>query len=172
MAEKYLRIGPFENLVYDDTDFPNGAIETNAHISCAEPPSDPTHVLRMADIGAVVWPVGSIFLSADSANPATKLGFGSWVRIAEGQFLVGQKDGDSDFGTAGTSGGSKTHTHNVDPASFSSGVPSDTTEVASGSGASVASSSHTHSIDVPNTTSSVNSSLPPYFVVYMWQRTA
>jgi hypothetical protein len=54
-------------------------------------------------------PVGSIYTTAGSEDPATQLGFGTWVK--RGGFPVGQEDGDADFDTVGNTGGSKTHTH-------------------------------------------------------------
>lgn len=51
-----------------------------------------------------VYPVGSVYFSVANAPPA----LGTWARVAEGQFIVGQKNGDSDFGTAEATGGAKT----------------------------------------------------------------
>ncbi|MFA5234434.1 MAG: hypothetical protein WC390_08560 [Sulfurimonas sp.] len=120
---------------------------------------------------SVVWPVGSVFSSVVATDPATLLGFGTWAAIATGQFIVGYKSGDSDFGTLEATGGFKTHTHDTDPASVTSGAPSATVSVG-GSGTDVASATHTHAVDVANTTSGDNSALPPFFVLYLWKRTA
>ena len=58
-----------------------------------------------------VYPVGSIYLSVNSANPSTLFG-GTWVAFGTGRVLMGVKSG----GSAGTTGGSETasiaaHTH-------------------------------------------------------------
>ena len=58
-----------------------------------------------------LYPVGSIYINAaNSTNPATLLGFGTWVSFGEGQVMVGLDSGDTDFDTLGETGGEKTHT--------------------------------------------------------------
>ena len=61
------------------------------------------------DVSAA-WPVGSIFISVSSTNPATSLGFGTWTAFAAGRVLVGLDSGDTDFDTSEETGGAKTHT--------------------------------------------------------------
>jgi len=55
-----------------------------------------------------IYPVGKYYITESSVNPATQLGFGTWVEVA-GKVLVGQDTGDSDFDTIGEEGGNKTH---------------------------------------------------------------
>jgi len=55
------------------------------------------------------WPVNSVFLGYTSTSPATLLGGGTWVQIAQGKMLVGQNPSDADFDVLGDTGGSKTH---------------------------------------------------------------
>lgn len=61
------------------------------------------------DVSAA-WPVGSVFISVVSTNPATLLGLGTWAAIATGRMLVGIDAGDPDFDTPEEVGGSKTVT--------------------------------------------------------------
>lgn len=56
------------------------------------------------------FPVGSIFISVDSTNPATTLGYGTWVAFGAGRTLVGFDSGDALFDTVEETGGAKTHT--------------------------------------------------------------
>ena len=147
------------------------------------------------------WPIGSVFLSVDSTNPATLLGIGTWTQIAQGQFLVGQKAADADFGTVEGTGGAKTHTHDytqvvqhthtitiTDPkhqhgmaegqtdgaGTFMdrSNAASATTAVTDLASTGITASSADPAGSVATGTTASGSSLPPFFVVYAWKRTA
>ena len=74
----------------------------------------------------MAYPVGSIYMSARSENPANEniLGFGVWEEYSEGKVLVGDDPNDNDFnGNTNTQGGEKevqlteaemaTHEHNT-----------------------------------------------------------
>jgi hypothetical protein len=137
---------------------------------------------------ALMYPVGTIFTSTSLTNPATSLGFGTWVAFGAGRVLVGV----GGAFTAGATGGSAdavvvshshtasvsdpSHSHSYSLSSFF-GAPGPienggewrTTEATSSTGAA------TTGISVANSTTGVsgtNANLQPYVVVYMWQRTA
>ena len=57
-----------------------------------------------------IYPVGSIYMSMNSTNPATLLGGGEWEALPTGRVLVGAGTGY----TAGGTGGNKTVTLTVD----------------------------------------------------------
>lgn len=146
---------------------------------------------------AAVYPVGSIYINATSAtNPATLLGFGTWVAFGAGRVMVGLDAGDASFDTAEETGGSKdsvvvahthtgttasngAHTHQVVEGSASGGggtlyTSGDdmTNSIAAYSNTSSA-GAHTHTITTDSTGSSgTNANLQPYIVVRMWKRTA
>jgi hypothetical protein len=64
-----------------------------------------------------LYPVGSIYINASVAtNPATLLGFGTWIAFAAGRVLVGLDSTNAAFDAAEETGGSSTaitvsHTH-------------------------------------------------------------
>ena len=121
------------------------------------------------------WPVGSIFISVVSTNPATLLGFGTWAAFGTGCFLVGIDPGDTDFDTAEETGGAKTHKHSVDVGNTTSGASSDNglaDNNGDGTTFSVATGLATHDVDPAAVDSEEKSNVPPYIVVYMWKRTA
>ena len=143
----------------------------------------------------MVWPVGSVFLSVVSTNPGTLLGFGTWVQIAGGRVLLGQTTNDADFDTAEEIGGDKTvtlteqqipaHSHSVtDPGHVhaqqrfptatggSTGFTVDTSMSGTPANANNTASATT-GISIGNTGGGeAHSNMPPYFVVYVFKRTA
>lgn len=56
-----------------------------------------------------IYPVGSIYISTLSTNPATLLGFGTWAAFGAGQVMVG-KAASGTFATGGATGGAETIT--------------------------------------------------------------
>lgn len=137
---------------------------------------------------AALHPVGSVYINANTAtNPATLLGFGTWVAFGAGRVMVGIDAGDTSFDTAGETGGSKdavvvSHTHSItDPGHAHSLTLMDDDNGSGVNGATdgdnsystLSTSSATTGISISSTgTSGTNANLQPYVVVYMWKRTA
>lgn len=113
---------------------------------------------------AEAWPVGSIFISVVSTDPATLLGFGTWSAFGAGRVMVGLNATDTDFDVVRDTGGAKTHTHSTPAHQHPDGelVDNDgavsTVQVNDGSGGG-------------GTTGS-GSSMPPFITCYFWERTA
>jgi hypothetical protein len=148
-----------------------------------------------------LYPVGSIYINATNAtNPATLLGFGTWVAFGAGRVPVGFNGSDPLFDTAEETGGSKdaivvshthtatsssavtdpghTHTANIVNEILAGGGFSTVRPVAPGSG-TIGMTTSTTGISVATSTtiastgsSGTNANLQPYITVYMWKRTA
>lgn len=153
------------------------------------------------DVGGVatlkkVYPVGSIYVSTSSTNPADLFGFGTWVQFAKGRMLMGA--GGGYFGEGGaaevtlTTNQIPSHSHtpgtNIvsdegNPDLFLTGVNGGASRqkasVSTSSNAryAIMSKASTNSdLGFASTTSSVggnapHNNLPPYVVCYMWHRT-
>lgn len=124
----------------------------------------------------LVYPVGSIYTSVKSTNPAGIFG-GTWERYAQGQVLVGVDDNDSDF-SVGKTGGEKTHKlteselppHVHDTGMFKGSNPSGSGGTGGYTyGERAANSGNKRTLatggDKPH------NNLQPYITVYMWVRT-
>ena len=139
-----------------------------------------------------IYPVGSIYFNMlVSTNPATLLGFGTWVAYAEGRVLVGfQSSGtfdalDESLGAetfSGTSGSTAAdlaaHTHKVaggehDTGSYDFGTNFAVNNLITNTGTKTyqadtssagSGGGHTHTI--------AGSTLQPSVTVHMWKRTA
>ena len=62
-----------------------------------------------ASIIDLVYPIGSIYMSVNSTNPASLIG-GTWVAWGSGRVPVGVNTSDSNFNSVEKTGGAKTHT--------------------------------------------------------------
>jgi hypothetical protein len=133
-----------------------------------------------------IYPIGSIYSNAsNSANPATLLGFGTWVRV-EGKVIVGYDSDDDDFDAVGSgtntnsTTGSKTHTlteSEMPSHTHGSGLVS----IDSNGGRATFTNNRLEndaerSTFQGNTNStgggSAHNNLQPYYVAHMWRRTA
>ena len=189
-----------------DTEFNNIATAISTKADLASPALTGTPTAPTASAGTVstqiattafvqaalsaLYPVGSIYTNvSNSTNPATLLGFGTWVAL-EGVTIYGRSSTDATFGTAGATGGSKdaivvSHTHSItDPGhthtyrKFEPSTQADSLSTPYGGRVfgytdGVATGSNTTGISVNSAgTSATNANLPPYLVAYMWKRTA
>lgn len=129
-----------------------------------------------ADISTIlskVYPVGSIYMSVNSASPATLFG-GTWERIKD-QFLLAA----GDKYAAGKTGGEATHTltENEIPAHrHSIWFPNAGGEQSAAIGYPEAGSKNTWYAEASKTAGAgggaAHNNMPPYLSVYVWQRTA
>lgn len=153
----------------------------------------------MLDTMKKIYPVGSIYMSTVSTNPATLFGFGTWEAMPAGRVLLAQ--GKSSWGTtynAGSTGGEATHQLTVgELAAHSHTASSNTTgehnhgiNARAHNGADTAISyfesansdrtyytnnagGHSHTITVNNTGSNTaHNNMQPYIVCYIWKRSA
>lgn len=150
----------------------------------------------MLDTMKKIYPVGSIYMSTVSTNPATLFGFGTWEAMLAGRVLLAQ--GKSSWGTtynAGSTGGEATHQltvgelpqHTHTASTNTTGSHAHTYRTFYGTtgygpdGSSDrektintgSSGNHTHTVTINNTGSNqAHNNLQPYIAVYIWKRTA
>ena len=136
--------------------------------------------VNVVEVLKKAYPIGSVYINAsNSTNPASLLGFGTWVAFGAGKVMVGLDAGDTSFDTVGETGGEKTHTLTVAemPAhKHKFGYTGGNTD-ATGSPYSVGKAiGHDPSNVYSETTSTggdgSHNNLQPYIVVYFWKRTA
>lgn len=124
------------------------------------------------DLLKLVFPIGSTYITQDSTDPKSILGFGTWERL-KGRVCVGLDENDTAFNQIGQTGGEKTHTLTVEE------MPSHThdmlnAKLAAGYGDISVPSTSDITYRVPTSAtgnSQPHNNLQPYQVVgYMWIR--
>ena len=115
----------------------------------------------------LVYPVGSIYMSVESTNPATLFG-GTWARI-EDRFLLAA----GETYAAGSTGGAANHTLTI------AEMPAHN----HGMGLNGTGSEYAHTVDWATSSTGSGTTgmagdgqafpiMPPYLAVYVWKRTA
>ena len=123
-----------------------------------------------------IYPVGSIYISTVSTNPAALFGFGTWTAFAEGRVLIGVGTSDAVYAAAATGGAST-----VTLTAAQSGLPAHTHAQDSRTLLNVAggnNNSGSNGLDAGGNTGSTggtsaaeaHTNLMPYVVVYCWHR--
>ena len=98
-----------------------------------------------------LYPVGSIYINAGvTTNPATLLGFGTWVAFGAGKVIVGQDTGDASFNSLEETGGSK-NAVNVSHSHTYSGTTGDQSNTHTHSGTTASNGTHQHDAPDPRT---------------------
>jgi len=153
-------------------------VATTAFVTAAIAAATPT----AAEVNGHAYPVGSIYTSISSTNPATLLGVGTWVAFGAGRTLVGFDSTQTEFDTVEEVGGSKTHTLTESelPSHTHNTLSSYQTQVEVIGSSTVTITEADRSgdgADVDIATSSTGSgaahnNLQPYITVYFWKRTA
>ena len=137
---------------------------------------------------ADAYPIGSIYMNAsNSANPASLLGFGTWVSFGSGRVLTGLDSSQSEFNSIGETGGAKTSAHTLTKAQLpnfggtlsvdgwvhgNGDFTDDSTTANYTDNTSATRTGKTTTLSVGSGNSHSHSTLQPYIVVYMWKRTA
>lgn len=131
---------------------------------------NPAHAAALA-----AYPVGSIYMSVNAADPETLFG-GTWERI-QGRFLFAADDARP----AGNTGGEETHTLTTAemPAhahtfNINAGSPAQKGEVDAGTFVDYAWWEETRPVGETGYTGNnqPHNNMPPYLSVYCWKRTA
>jgi len=186
---KYLK-SDGTNTAFDQIDISTGDITGTLPIA-----NGGTGVTTLTALGNLFYPVGTIYTATVATNPGTLLGFGTWTAFGAGRTIIGNGGGYS----AGSTGGSAdaivvSHNHTAtstvsDPGhAHTSARNGNNTAGSNTTGFAANSFDGNNNGPIPTTTvttgvsvstsiasagaSGTNANLPPYIVVYMWQRTA
>lgn len=132
----------------------------------------------LAGLMNLVYPVGSVYINvSDSTNPGTLLGFGTWAALGAGRMIVGYDAGDTNFDTAGETGGANTvtlttnelpaHTHRTPAGQAGGGAFNGSQAWSSG-----ATQYGANGLSESTGTGAAFSVLNKYVTCYTWKRTA
>lgn len=128
---------------------------------------------NLAAMIKALYPIGSIYSSTVSTNPATLFGFGTWVAFAAGRVLVGVGTSDQAFAAAAT-GGESNHVLTTPemPAHTHQQLLGGTVHNYNIAGGAGIGGDANNSLTTSTGGGGAHNNLQPYVVVYMWNRTA
>lgn len=127
----------------------------------------------------LMHPVGSVYISTSSANPANIFGFGTWEPCCVGRFPLGVDENDPNIGLSGYKDGEKevTLTKNDLPKTIGQALlyDSNAAEQPSETDALVTQWSKKYRTGLENVVNqfggSAHNNMPPYETFYFWKRT-
>jgi len=133
----------------------------------------------------LIYPVGSVFFSTDNVNPGTHITGTTWAQISQGRFIAGVGTGDDGTDTHEVSEGADSgigeynhqltvaempsHTH---PIRDSNRVGSDRNIFAYGDSGRTGFEEGLPNLPDETGGSESHNNIPPYFGLYVWERTA
>ena len=128
---------------------------------------------------ATIYPIGCIYTTTVSTNPATVFGFGTWTAFGAGKVLVGLNAADADFDTAEETGGAKTvagaaHAHDttIPIAGYGGAAEYIDGYMQTDNSGNVFRATTSPVATSTSVAHSATSVVQPYIVVYFWKRTA
>lgn len=135
---------------------------------------------KIQNVWDTIYPIGSIYLSVNSANPSTIFG-GEWESWGSGKVPVGVNDSDIDFNIVEKTGGEKEHILSREELPNESvKVQSATPRGASGIGYYTITPKEAYAVEPffnvnglstePLGSGIAHNNLPPYITCYMWKR--
>ena len=161
-----------------------GVANSNTKVICNN-----NNVVEQVSLLEIIYPIGSIYMSVNNANPKDLFGFGEWEAWSSGRVPVGVWENDTDFNAPDKYGGSKTHSHGSgtlealigsasgEPNTIAFNASNKHSTIGAGNAYRVVGTTYTsggsrsHNTSIQGETST-SSSMPPYQVCYMWKRTA
>lgn len=156
-----------------NTSNPHAVTKSQVGLSNVDNTSDVAKLLATLQ---AVYPIGAPYMSFSvSTNPATILGFGTWVSVG-GYTLVGYKAADANFGTLGAvAAGEATHVLSTTEMPAHTHTTSGNGSFTSPGYAAFGENSFAGDRSVTSSSTGggiAHNNIQPSFVVYMWQRTA
>jgi hypothetical protein len=134
----------------------------------------------VAGAAQLAYPIGSVYFSANSTNPATSLGFGTWSQVGQGRVIVGVGTGTdinsvtATFPAGNDSVGEYVHTlSTTEIPAHSHTTPYGTGNVIAGSGTPAVFPGAGGTLSSNNTGGGgTHNNVQPSFGLYIWKRTA
>lgn len=164
--------GAYRNHTHDGTS-DDGANIPVANITGTLPvTSGGTGQTTLAGFLGLIYPVGCIYTTTVSTNPATVFGFGTWSAFGSGKVLVGLDSGDTDFDTVEETGGEKTHILTIPEMPAHTHTYDKGTLVGESDGLGSAQKTWTSTNTGSAGGGTAHNNLQPYIVVYFWKRSA